>query len=78
MACDRLAAYVGRVAGGTLEEPATARALAGYLMRGLDCGAVGADEVQARTSLDPAALTTLSRAGLSQPGPTNSRDGARA
>jgi len=78
VACDRLAAYVSRAAGGTLEEPATARALAGYLLRGLDCGAVGADEVEARTGLDPAALTALGRAGLSQSGPTNSRDGARA
>lgn len=64
VACERLAAYVGRAAGGVLEEPATARALAGFLTRGLDCGAIGADEVEARTGLDRAALTALSRAGL--------------
>ena len=68
VACDRLAGYASRAASGVLEEPATARALAGYLVRGLDCGAVGADEVAARAGLDRAALTVLSRAGLSQAG----------
>jgi citrate lyase beta subunit len=72
-ACERLSAYAGRVAGGVLEEPATARALAGFLIRGLDCGAVGPDEVQARTGLDRAALTALGRAGQA-----DSRDGAGA
>ncbi len=66
VACERLAGYVSRAASGTLEEPATARALAGYLVRGLDCGAVGADEVAARAGLDRPALTALSRAGLGQ------------
>ncbi len=68
VACDRLAGYASRAATGVLEEPATARALAGYLVRGLDCGAVGADEVAARAGLDRTALTVLSRAGLSQAG----------
>ena len=70
VACERLAAYASRAAGGVLEEPATARALAGYLIRGLDCGAVGADEVEARTGLDRAALGRAGRA--------DSRDGAGA
>jgi hypothetical protein len=39
-AAARLAAYVERVDGGVLDEPATARALAGVLVRGLDCGAL--------------------------------------
>ncbi len=34
VACDRLAGYASRAASGVLEEPATARALAGYLVRG--------------------------------------------
>ena len=34
------AAYLERRAGGILDEPATARALAGFLLRGLDCGAL--------------------------------------
>ena len=37
---ERLQAYVDGAAGGTLDEPATARALAGFVLRGLDCGAV--------------------------------------
>ena len=41
----RLSAYLSRQASGVLDEPATARALAGFLMRGLDCGAIDADEI---------------------------------
>ena len=41
----------GRQAGGIVDEPATARALAGFLLRGLDCGALtdagfGRDELR--------------------------------
>ncbi|ROP33180.1 DUF6986 family protein [Couchioplanes caeruleus] len=36
----RLRRYLERQSGGILDEPATARALAGYLLRGLDCGAL--------------------------------------
>ncbi len=39
-----------------MDEPATAKALAGYLVRGLDCGAVGTDEVTALTGLTRAEL----------------------
>ena len=39
-ATDRLGAYLQRRASGVLDEPATARALAGYLLRGADCGAI--------------------------------------
>ncbi|MGR6318984.1 aldolase/citrate lyase family protein [Micromonospora soli] len=42
---DRLARYLQRRAGGVLDEPATARALAGFLLRGLDCGALDPAEV---------------------------------
>jgi hypothetical protein len=47
-AVDRLRAYLDQrpaAAAGVLDEPATARALAGFLRRGLDCGALDADEV---------------------------------
>jgi citrate lyase beta subunit len=44
-AVDRLAAYLDRRSGGVLDEPATARALAGFLLRGLDCGALDPGEV---------------------------------
>jgi citrate lyase beta subunit len=36
----RLRRYLDRQSGGIADEPATARALAGYLLRGLDCGAL--------------------------------------
>lgn len=65
-AAARLDAYVHRVAGGVLDEPATARALASVVLRGLDCGAVDADEVQAATGLGRAELDRL--AGR-RPGP---------
>jgi hypothetical protein len=35
----------GRILAGTLDEPATARALARFLLRGLDCGALDESEV---------------------------------
>jgi citrate lyase beta subunit len=52
-ALDRLEAYAARREGGIADEPATARALARYLLRGLDCGAVDAREVR---GLDVAAF----------------------
>jgi citrate lyase beta subunit len=46
-ALDRLEAYAGHAShGGIADEPATARALARYVLRGLDCGAV--DPAEAR------------------------------
>lgn len=39
-AVTRLRRYLDRQSGGIADEPATARALAGYLLRGLDCGAL--------------------------------------
>jgi citrate lyase beta subunit len=44
-AADRLSAYLRRRSTGVLDEPATARALAGFLLRGLDCGALDPDGV---------------------------------
>ena len=41
----RLHAYLARRVEGIADEPATARALAGYLLRGLYCGALDDDEV---------------------------------
>ncbi|HSV40417.1 MAG TPA: aldolase/citrate lyase family protein, partial [Nocardioidaceae bacterium] len=45
LALERLGAYVARRDSGFLDEPATAVGLAGFVLRGLDCGAVDADEV---------------------------------
>jgi citrate lyase beta subunit len=39
-AVSRLEGYLSRQENGIADEPATARALAGYLLRGLDCGAL--------------------------------------
>ncbi|MFY1631706.1 DUF6986 family protein [Solwaraspora sp. WMMB335] len=55
----RLGAYLGRRAGGILDEPATARSLARFLLRGLDCGALdpaeaGFDRADLVTLADPA------------------------
>lgn len=63
-AAGRLRTYVARQDSGILDEPATARALADFLLRGLDCGAMSAAEVHAATGLDTAALAGLAhRAG---------------
>jgi len=56
----RVRAYAERVAGGVLDEPATARALTGYLLRGLDCGALDEAEVIAVCGLDRPGLVDLS------------------
>ncbi|QIQ06225.1 DUF6986 family protein [Streptomyces liangshanensis] len=58
-AAARLVAYVARAGGDVLDEPATARALSGYLLRGLDCGAVDDDEVTRLTGLGRADLEAL-------------------
>jgi citrate lyase beta subunit len=58
-AAARLGAYVSRVEGGVLDEPATARALATVVLRGLDCGALDVAEVESATGLDRAALDGL-------------------
>jgi hypothetical protein len=58
-AADRLRGYLERAGGPVLEEPATARALAGFLARGLDCGAVTEPELTALTGLDRPGLDAL-------------------
>ena len=45
VAVERLRAYEEKTAGGVLDEPATAQALATYLLRGLDCGALEESEI---------------------------------
>lgn len=57
----RLTNYLSKADSGVIDEPATAAAMAGYLVRGLDCGAVTEDEVQAHAGVDRAALTALMR-----------------
>jgi len=61
-ACERLRNYTESARTGTLEEPATARALAGFLLRGHDCGAISAADISERCGLDIAVLTSLRQA----------------
>ncbi len=58
-AAGRLRNYVERQDSAILDEPATARALADFLLRGLDCGALSAAEVDAATGVDTTRLATL-------------------
>ena len=60
-AAARLRAWVERAGGGVLDEPATAQALAGFVARGLDCGALTEAEVRERTGLDRAGIGGLTR-----------------
>ncbi|WP_420031975.1 DUF6986 family protein [Streptomyces sp. cg28] len=55
-AAARLAAYANQSTGDIADEPATAKALAGYLLRGLDCGALDNGEVARRAGLTRADL----------------------
>lgn len=48
-AATRLSRYVQRAGGDVMDEPATAKALSGYLLRGLDCGALDTAEVSEAT-----------------------------
>jgi citrate lyase beta subunit len=60
-AAARLAAYVGQTSSGFMDEPATAAALAGFVMRGVDCGAVPVEEVRSLVGIDLPELARLAR-----------------
>jgi citrate lyase beta subunit len=57
----RLRAYAERTGGGVMDEPATAQALASFVARGLDCGALSDAEVRELTGLDRAAVDGYAR-----------------
>jgi citrate lyase beta subunit len=59
-AAARLAAYAANTGTDILDELATARALSGDLLRGLDCGALDPSEVSSRTGLTRPQLEELS------------------
>ncbi|MEU1852158.1 aldolase [Streptomyces sp. NPDC019990] len=66
-AAARLARYAARTGGDVMDEPATAKALSGYLLRGLDCGALDIGEVARLTGLTRADLESFAtprRGGL--------------
>jgi len=48
----RLRDYLARQSTGIIDEPATARALAGFMLRGHECGAVSSGELRSATGLD--------------------------
>jgi citrate lyase beta subunit len=63
-AAARLRTYVergnaDRTEGGVLDEPATARALAAFVLRGVQCGAACADEIQVLAGVGLSQLTAL-------------------
>ena len=63
-AAARLRNYVERTEGGVMDEPATARALAAFVLRGVQCGAVGSDEVLAGTGVELPRLSALAHPRL--------------
>ncbi|MDV8001482.1 DUF6986 family protein [Rhodococcus sp. IEGM 1408] len=74
-ACARIAAYLGTGPdAGYLDEPATARALADFLVRALDCGAATAAEIAESAGVDRAALDRLRRPGGGQAHDDNDND----
>jgi len=60
-AAARLHAYVHGGNSGYLDEPATAAALAAFVVRGVECGAVDAAEVDKLVGVDQAQLEVLAR-----------------
>jgi citrate lyase beta subunit len=60
-ASTRLHDYVAQRESAFMDEPATARALADFVLRGLDCGALDDDDAVRRCGLDRAALARLAR-----------------
>ncbi|ATL69022.1 aldolase [Nocardia terpenica] len=56
VAAPRIDRYLRRQGGAVVDEPATAQALATVVLRGLDCGAFGPDDV---TALAPAATVDV-------------------
>ena len=60
-AASRLRAYLSGQAGAVMDEPATAAALAGFIVRGVHCGALDADSVERDTGTDLNAVEALAR-----------------
>lgn len=66
-AAARLRAYLGDGRSGFLDEPATAVALAGFVLRGLECGAIDTAEVDELLGVDTARLARLARRRAANP-----------
>lgn len=63
-AARRLDNYLHGGDASIMDEPATARALARFVVRGLECGALTAAEVRSATRAEPAELTRLAHPKL--------------
>lgn len=61
VAAARLRAYVHGGDSGYLDEPATAAALAAFVLRGVECGAVTVEEVDKLAGIDQRKLAELAR-----------------
>lgn len=60
-AITRLRSYLERADSGFLDEPATALALAGFVLRAVDCGAIDGQSAAAAAGTDEAGLRHLAR-----------------
>ncbi len=60
-AAQRLRNYLEQTGSSVMDEPATARALSDFIVRGVDCGAISEAEVRDGTGLDGAGLSALAR-----------------
>ena len=60
-AATRLSNYLTQQASGVMDEPATAQALASFVVRGLHCGALDDAEVTAGAGVDRATLEALAQ-----------------
>ncbi|TDW30181.1 DUF6986 family protein [Cryobacterium psychrophilum] len=60
----RLRNYVEQSTSAVMDEPATARALAGFMLRGVQCGAIGSEEVRALAGIGPERLIVLAHPRL--------------
>ena len=63
---DRLKKYVEHTGSAVLDEPATARAMADFCLRGMDCGAFTLEEVSRRSGLDGDTLAELALRSLAE------------
>ena len=63
-AANRLRNYLEQAAGAVLDEPATARALAWFVLRGVQCGAVGEEEVTELVGIDVLRLAAIAHPRL--------------
>lgn len=74
-AAARLRNYLEGAKGALMDEPATARALADFLLRGVNCGAVGSEEVLALTGVEIPRLTVLAHPRPAPQAHTNDSQG---